>query len=139
MRAWVDANVILRFLTGDPTDMAQKARTLLEAADEGRVVLVVEDIVVAEVVWVLTSYYGYPASKVATTLQELLSHDGMECADKPSLLVALHLFSEKKVDFADALLAARMAGQGGGSIFSFDRHFDRLPGVTRLMPGVTGN
>jgi len=135
MRAGVDANVILRFLTGDPPDLAAQARTLFDAVDEGSVTLVLDDIVVAEVVWVLHSFYRYPPRQIADVLQELLSHEGLENGNKPALLAALSLFAEKNVGFTDALVAVRMAQQGIGEIFSFDRHFDRLPGVSRRLPG----
>ena len=76
-RAYVHTNVILRFLTGDPPDLAAQARALFDAVERGEVTLVAGEIVIAEVVWV----------------------------------------------------------QGVGEIFSFDRHFDCLPGIIRQSPG----
>ncbi len=134
-RAYVDSNVILRFLTGDPPEMAAQAHALFEAVEQGEVTLVLDDIVVAETVWVLQSFYGYPHDDIARVLQELFSHKGLEADDKPGLLAALHLFAEKNVDFADALVAVHMERRGMREIFSFDRHFDRLPGIIRLSPG----
>jgi len=129
--AYVDANVILRFLTGDPPEMAAQARALFEAAERGELTLRVEDIVIAEAVWVLQSFYRHPPAEIGRVLQELLSREGFEAADKPSLLAALALYAGKHVDFADALVAAHMAREGVGEIYSFDQHFDRLPGIKR--------
>ncbi|MBC8446797.1 MAG: type II toxin-antitoxin system VapC family toxin [Chloroflexi bacterium] len=134
-RAYVDTNVILRFLTGDPPDMAAQAGALFEAVERGEVTLVIDEIVVAETVWVLHSFYGHPHHDIARVMQELLSHKGLEADDKPGLLAALHLFAEKNVDFADALVAVHMERRGMREIFSFDGHFDRLPGITRRSPG----
>ncbi|MDH7485457.1 MAG: type II toxin-antitoxin system VapC family toxin [Anaerolineae bacterium] len=134
-RAYVDANIILRFLTGDPPDMAAQARALFEAVERGEVRLVIDEIVVAETVWVLHSFYGYPHHDVARVMQELLSHQGLEADDRAGLLAALHLFAEKGVDFADALVAVRMERRGLREIFSFDSHLDRLPGIMRRSPG----
>ena len=134
-RSYVDSNVILRFLTGDPPEMAAQARALFEAVEQDEVTLVLDEIVVAETVWVLQSFYGYPHHDIARVLQELLSHKGLEADDTPGLLAALHLFAEKNVDFADALVAVHMERRGMREIFSFDRHFDRLPGIIRRSPG----
>jgi predicted nucleic-acid-binding protein len=134
IRAYVDANVILRFLTGDPAEMAAQARALFEDVEKGEVALLVDEIVVAEVVWVLHSFYRHPAAKISRVVQELLSREGFQAEDKPGLLAALSLFSEKNVDFADALVAVHMGREGIGEVFSFDQHFDRLPGITRLSP-----
>jgi predicted nucleic-acid-binding protein len=131
----VDSNVILRFLTGEPAELAAQASTLFQAVDNHELVLVIDEIVVAETVWVLQSFYGYSHKDVARVVRELLSHPGLEAEDKAGLLSALYLFAEKSVDFVDALLAVHMEQQGLIEIFSFDRHFDRLPGVTRLIPG----
>lgn len=136
IRAYVDTNVLLRFLTGDPPDLAAQARALMEAVDRGEVTLVVDELVVAEMVWVLQSFYGHPAKAIARVLQELLSHEGLQVEDKPGLLTALSYFADRNVDFTDALLAVHMARQGVHDIFSFDRHFARLPGLVSHTPGL---
>jgi predicted nucleic-acid-binding protein len=133
--AYIDANVILRFLTGEPHDMASQARDLFNAVEQGRIKLVIDEIVVAETVWVLKSFYGYPNHDIASIVQELLSHEGLETDDKPGLLAALSIFAEKNIDFADVLVAVHMRQQGVQEIFSFDRDFDRLSGIARLIPG----
>lgn len=133
-RAYVDTSVILRFLTGDPPDIATHARALFEAVEQGDVALVIDEIVVAETVWVLQSFYGYPSHEIARVVQELLSHKGLEADDKPGLLTALNLFADKNVDFADALVTVHMGQRGIKEIFSFDRHFDRLPDIIRQTP-----
>ena len=84
--------------------------------------------------WMLRSFYKHPAAKIGRVLQELLSRDGFQAADKTGLLAALVLFAEKNVDFADALVAVHMGREGIRKIFGFDPHFDRLPGIARRDP-----
>lgn len=134
--AFIDANVILRFLTNDPPEMADRAAAVFAAAQEGSLLLRVDEIVVAETVWVLQSFYKYPHEEIAQTLSEFLANDGIDADDKPGLLAALALYREKNVDFADALLAVHARQQGIAEVFSFDHHFDRLPGIRRLDPGA---
>jgi predicted nucleic acid-binding protein len=131
--AYVDANVILRFLVADPPDMAQRATLLMQVVERGEVILRVDDIVVAEVVWVLSSFYHYKSQQIATTLLEFLSQDGLEVDD--NVLSALVLYSDKGIDFVDALLAVRMQHADIRQVYSFDRHFDRVMGLERLEPG----
>lgn len=132
---YVDANVVLRFLSGDPPDMAAQARSLFEAVERGEVTLWIDEIVLAEVVWVLHSFYQHRPEKISRVLQELLSHEGIETEDKPGLLAALTLFADRNIDFADALVAVHMGRRGIQEIVSFDRHFDHLPGIIRQQPG----
>ncbi len=133
--AWVDANVILRHLTQEPTDQAREALALFRAAEEGRVRLWVDAITIAECVWVLTTVYGHARSDIAATLADLVAADGIVADDQEGLIEALRLFAAHNVDFADALLAARATRHGSAYMYSFDRDFDRLPGITRLKPG----
>ena len=133
--AFVDTNVILRFLVGDPPEMAEASTRLFEAVAEGSVDLVVDAVVIAEAVWVLGSFYGHDAASIAETLRAFLLQDGILADDRDVLLHALTLFETHGVDFVDALIAARMQATGIADIFSFDRHLDRLPAVRRHGPG----
>lgn len=134
-RALVDANLILRYLTKEPPDMAEAAFTTFAEAEAGSVCLVLIPITLAEVVWVLESYYDYPKHQIADALTEFLQSDGLDVIDRDRLVQALSLYQEKNIDFADALLAAAALSGGPDLVYSFDRHFDRIPGVTRLEPG----
>ncbi len=133
--ACIDANVILRMFTNDPIDQAEKAQELFVMVDRGELQLYLPEIVIAEVVWVLRSFYDYPAAEIATLLMDFLSHEGLVCRDRPLMLSALSLFAERNIDFADALVAMQMLDQGIEEIYSFDKHFDRLADITRHVPG----
>ncbi len=80
-------------------------------------------------------FYHYRPAEIAPVVREFLLQDGIEAEDKALLLQALSLYEAKNVDFADALVAARMQERGVAEIFSSDKHFDRLPGVRRRVPG----
>lgn len=54
-------------------------------------------------------------------------------ASSARLIAALALYGTRTIDFADALLAARALRNGGAAI-SFDRDFDRIPGLRRIQP-----
>lgn len=56
----------------------------------------------------------------------------MERRDR--LLEAISLYRAYEVDFADALVAAAARTEGPSEIRSFDREFDRIPGLTRSAP-----
>ena len=49
-RLWLDANVILRFLTKDPPEMAERSARLMAKAERGEVSLYVSPLVLAEVI-----------------------------------------------------------------------------------------
>lgn len=131
--ALVDANVLLRLFTGKPEAQARAARGLMERADAGEVLLHVCPLVVAEVVWVLTSVYDQPVAAVCRVLTDFLASGGLVVEEGLQVAAALRDLERLGVDFVDGYLAAR-AGLGGSSVASFDRDFDRL-GAARLLLG----
>ena len=52
----LDANVLPHYLIGDPQGMADRARTLLERAERGELMLILTPLILAECVWVLKSF-----------------------------------------------------------------------------------
>jgi predicted nucleic acid-binding protein len=130
----IDANIILRYLTNDPPEMVQRAEDLIDDVASGRRAVVVEDVIPAEVVWTLKSFYRADRVSIADRLLQLVSNDNVLNPDKASLSLALTLFGQHNLDFADALLAARSLTRDDTEIISFDRGIDRISGVVRLEP-----
>jgi len=134
-QAFIDANIILRFLTKDPPPMAEAALKIFEEAKLGKMSLLIIPITVAEVVWVLESFYEYPKEKIAETMTQFLSCEGLEVESLDLLLEALNFYCEKNLDFADAILAITALRKGIPNIYSFDQHFNRINGIIRMEPG----
>ena len=130
-----DTNVLVRILTGDPPAQARSAARALEAAAAGTFALIVPDIVVAEVAYVLASS-GIETRRAAGLIERLLALPGVEVVDEILLLDALTLWSEGRLDFADAYLAALARRFSDSRVLSFDRDLDRVEGVTRLDPAT---
>jgi predicted nucleic acid-binding protein len=122
---WLDANVLLRFLTGAPPELAERAARLLEEAQRSEITLRVHPVIVAETVWVLESFYGYSKSEISGVLIPLLEQPALRVEGARTVIGALEAMAESTVDFADALLAATARSRGEG-VASFDRDFRKL-------------
>lgn len=122
---WVDANVILRLLTGDPPHLAQRSLRLAEQAERGEVTLKISPIVIAEIVWVLSSFYRYPRAQIAEVLIPLVTAEGVVMEEAEQVIAALDRMVTANVDFIDAFIA-EIARREGGAVVSFDRDFRRL-------------
>ena len=133
---FVDANLILRFLTKQPPRQAEAARDVLERGQRGELRLVLEPLTVAEVICVLTGVYGYPLERVRGELLALMSTDAFKVEYERAVGDALARLSPK-LDFPDTYLAAR-ARLAGGQVASFDKGFGTLE-VDWLEPGGEGD
>ena len=132
MTAFVDANVLVRHLTGDPPELARRATTSLAAADK----LLLPDLIVAEVAYVLESFYEAPRARVATVLRSVVAFPAIRVEDPDLLLRAVEVYDTDRLDFADAYLVACAERTGVGSIVSFDRSIDRAATVERIEPAA---
>ena len=131
MTAFVDTNVLIRHLTGDPPELAARATRYLAAADD----LLLPDLILAEVAYVLDSFYETPRAQVATTLRAVLAFSAIRVLDADLLQRAVEVYEVHRLDFADAYLVASAERTGVGVIASFDRGIDRVTTVRREEPG----
>jgi predicted nucleic acid-binding protein len=125
MTVWVDANVLLRFITKNPIDMAERAKRLLQRGEAGELRLRLHTISLAETVWVLESFYRYEKERISAELGALLATDALEPIEPLATVAALETMARHNADFADALLAeqARAYAQ---PVATFDGDFERL-------------
>jgi predicted nucleic acid-binding protein len=128
--AFVDTNILIRHLTGDPPEQAQCATRYLERADQ----LLLSDLILAEVAYVLESYYQVARAQVAETLRSVLSFRAIQVIDRALLQRAVELYEVHGLDFADAYLVASAERTGVGVVASFDRGIDRVGTMRREEP-----
>jgi predicted nucleic acid-binding protein len=130
LSAFVDTNVLVRHLTGDPADLAARATAYLASVRE----LLLTDLVAAETVYVLESFYEAHRNEVATALRSLVAFESLVCVDPALLLRAVEVYETDRIDFAEAYLVACAESTGVGKVASFDRSIDRVDTIERIEP-----
>jgi predicted nucleic acid-binding protein len=133
---FVDTDVIIRLLTGDDPDKEAEAAALFQAVEAGQVSLLAPDTVIADAVYVLSSprLYNLPRRQIQALLMPLLRLPGFEVRNRRSVIRALELYASTRLDFGDALIVASMEQRGSRVLYSYDTHFDHIPGVDRRSP-----
>lgn len=131
MSAFVDTNVLIRHLTGDPPSQAARASRFLAEADE----LLLADLIVAEVVYVLESFYEVKRARVAELVRAIIAFDAVRVDDEELLLRAVEVYEVERLDFAESYLVASAERSGVDAVASFDRSIDRVTTITRIEPG----
>jgi len=130
LSAFLDTNVLVRYFTGDPPEQARRAGAFLVGTEE----LLVPDLVVAEVVYVLESFYEVERARVAELVRAVIAFPAVVVVDAALLLRTLEVYEVERLDFADAYLVASAEASGVGAIASFDRSIDRVGTVRRIEP-----
>lgn len=130
MRALLDTNILIRHLTGDPPGQARRATALLGARHE----LILTDVVLAEMVYVLESFYERPRGEISEMTRALLALPSIAVVDHDLLLRAVELYEDMRLDFAEAYLAALAELSDVNRIASFDRQIDLVKTIKRIEP-----
>jgi predicted nucleic acid-binding protein len=135
---FLDTNIFLRHLiTSDPA----KARTcfeLFQAIEQEQEQVWTSDLVVAEVVFVLSGMgansYQYSRADIRDELLPLLSLPGLHISSKLLYPRIFELYTTTRMDFVDAYHVALMEASGQPELYSYDSHFDRIPSIRRIEP-----
>jgi predicted nucleic-acid-binding protein len=110
--------------------MAARATAYLQKESE----LLVADLIVAETIFVLESFYEVARPEISEAMRALIVMESVSVVDAPLLLRAVEIYEYDRLDFAEAYLIACAESTGVIQIASFDRSIDRLKSVTRVEP-----
>ena len=134
--SFVDADVIVRLISGDDPVKQKAAAALFQRVELGSLQLTTPVTTFADCLYVLCSprLYGFSRSEAAARLLTLVQLPHFRLTRRRTIIRALELFAATHIDFGDALMAAAMVQNGSNVVYSYDAHFDRLPGITRKSP-----
>jgi len=113
----IDTNVVVRYLTGDHPEQAQRARAIIDGA-----AVFVPVTVILETEWVLRSAYGYAPADVIHALRAFGGLPTVSMEEPDAIGAALDL-AARGMDFADALHVVRSGRCEGFA--TFDRRLAR--------------
>jgi predicted nucleic acid-binding protein len=116
--------MLVRYLTGDPPDLAEAAAGVIDQEEE----LQVSEVVLAETAYVLTSVYKVPREMVVDNLILFLQKGNVRpfTLEKSTVLQALLLCRPSgRVSFADALVWAAARSTEEKIVYSLDERFPR--------------
>ena len=134
-RAVIDTNLLVRYLTEDDPAKANDVKRLLLKAAQDEVRLLIPSVVIAELVWVLQSFYKLERSEMVPLLNAILHTRGVEVSDKTVVSDAIAIYRDEAIDFIDAWIVAFAKAAEVRAIYTFDRkHFKGIDGIEMMHP-----
>ncbi|OKY75985.1 MAG: hypothetical protein BM485_06530 [Desulfobulbaceae bacterium DB1] len=132
---FLDANVFIRYLTNDDPAKADRVEKLLESAAGGKERLLTTELVLAEVVWVLESFYKLENSAIGPMIKAILATPGIEVINATLVEKAIEYYMAQNIDFIDGYIVATMQRHQVSEIFSYDKkHLTRITAIQRREP-----
>ena len=123
-RVVVDTNLLVRYLTEDDPAKAMSVDALLKKARLGKIKILFPSVVVAELVWVLESFYRMSREQISELVNAILHTPGIEVQDEAIISGATRFYGQTNIDFVDAWIIEFAKTQGVKKIHAFDtKHF----------------
>jgi uncharacterized protein len=130
----VDTNVFLRHIVGDHPDQSPRATAFFERIERGEVRVRVADTVIFETVFTLQKFYRIARPDIRDALLALIDLPGVMLPGKQRLRRAFDYYVTYNLAFADAYHAVLVESLKLPEVVSFDRGYDRIPGLRRVEP-----
>ena|SRR5688572_1451710 len=133
---FLDSNTLLRYFTRDDEAKAQKALALLQRVESGEERVETSLIVIFEVVFTLERFYKVPRERIHSLLTPIVELRGLRLAGKALIELSLDDYARapRRVSFADIYNARYARSRGIEQIYSWDRDFDEIQGISRVEP-----
>ncbi len=134
-KVFIDTNIFLRYLTKDDPAKYERCREIFKKAMEGELSLFTSEMVIAELIWTLLSYYKVAKADVIEKVSIIISSQNLRISNRDLIADSLVLYGQKNIDYVDAYNAVFMKLHGLGRIYSYDEDFDVVDGmITREEP-----
>ena len=131
----VDTNLLVRYLTLDDPEKAKAVELLFDRAIKGEIYILLPAVVIAELVWVLESFYKMKAAEISELIEAILNTPGFEVQEREILLSTIKTYNERGIDLVDAWIIEFAKEKGISTIYSFDKkHFRNIDGISLRQP-----
>lgn len=121
----IDTNVLIRFFRADHPELSQKAKEIFLKAQKNEIEIYLDEIIVAETVWLLSSFYKLKEKEISSQLQELISQKWVINPRKKIILDSLSLFSTNNLAYIDCWIAC-VSKTISGELKTFDKKLEKL-------------
>ena len=131
---FLDTNILLRYLTGDNHQQAERSLRLLLRVENGEEKVFTSSLVIFETVFTLQKFYKVPRQEIAEQILNIISLRNLQLPDKSVYYRAFDLYISTNISFEDDYNAAYTIDQEQPVIYSWDTDFDEIDGITRVEP-----
>lgn len=130
MKIGLDTNLLVRYITNDNPDQADKVEDLFNSL--GNDTLVINQVVLAELDWVLTHVYDYSKKDFLKVINQLFATQNVTFNTPILVKEACRAYKKSRADFADCYLGVINADLGCETTYTFDKAASKLTSFTLL-------
>ena len=127
----LDTNILVRYITQDIPEQAAIAERLLDSLTNSSPGFVSREVVI-KLVWVLERSYKFSRAQVVEVLTTLIGAENLIVESDEDIAHATFMYGQSGTGFSDMAILMASERAGCESLYTFDRRFARMEGVTLL-------
>ena len=131
-KLFLETSIFIRYFTEDDPRKFQDCVRLLEIIEKGKLRPYTSNIVVFEILFVLTRIYQFSKKDVIEAIKKILTLRNLALIEKTNTKRAIKLFEKYSIKFPDCLIATQIPQ--GVKIVSYDDDFGKIDGLTSIDP-----
>ena len=121
----LDTNVLLRFLLEDDSVLYIQAKKVFKEAERGQLLIYLDEVILAEAIWVLLSVYKLEKQVICQIMTKLLVCKWLVNPRKELMLKSIGLWAKTKLHYPDCWLFI-LSGSLGFGMKTFDLDLMRM-------------
>jgi len=131
-KLFLETSIFIRYFTEDDPRKFQDCVRLLEIIEKGKLRPYTSNIVVFEILFVLTRIYQFSKKDVIEAIKKILTLRNLALIEKTNTKRAIKLFEKYSIKFPDCLISTQIPQ--GVKIVTYDDDFKKIDGLTSIDP-----
>jgi len=131
-KVFLETSVIIRYLTADDEKKFKDCLRLLEIIEKGKIRPYTSNIVIFEILFVLTKIYGFAKKEVLGGIKKILGLRNITLVETTNTREAIKLFEKYNIKYPDCLIATQVPQ--GAKLVSYDADFSKIDAISSATP-----
>ena len=132
VKVFLETSFFIRYFTGDDQKKFQDCIRLLETIESGRLRPYTSNVVIFEILFVLTRIYQFSKKEVLEAVKKILALRNLTLVEKTNTKEAIKIFKKINIKYPDCLIATQIPK--GARIITYDEDFDKIPQILTAKP-----
>lgn len=131
-KVFVETSVFIRFLTRDVEEKYQDCLEFFRLIESGKIRPYISNIVIMEIVFILTRHYGFKKDRVLSAVTKILSLRNITLREETVTTQALELFDKHTIKYGECMITTQVAEDM--ILVTYDSDFKKIAGINSCEP-----
>lgn len=131
-KVFLDTSLFIRLFTKDLPHQHEQCEILFQAVQSGRFKPYISNIVLAEIVFVLSRTYRFPKQIIIGALGSVLKIRNLTLLETTSSHDAIKLYRDYSIKYQDCLIVTQLPDDV--TLVSYDREFNKILSIDLATP-----